>query len=656
MDMRIVTAVMALALVASVADGQNTSYRDTDYDFDSWHRFGLPEKLTLDETGDVGWSGGELILSYSMDRAARMWMAVYSVGANAPACDACGPGGALERAVAGGDTLVWVSDGIDKPTGAGSFIWPGTDYNGDVVPEGTFRYFLFAMNTDLPITAVGGTNNPYSMGIKVDPTDNPEDPWVYWIWHWDDAHVSGNHVLKRELMSTNLLPAKDHGDPDRPKPWESYSTTWMHELTGRPDDTYSWTDMGDFQIDPDDNMTFYFNHHRHAEHPTGVFKATLDVEAGVFTPDPDWPEDNPGSYVDIPSRISGSALMSEWHKEAFADDGLIWFTHYPREQGAAGLPVQPAVYSLDRATGAIVDLIDYTIDYTTPWVDAEGGEKLSVTGPFGIDIDAEGIYTTSYTGHWFNELNSGDMAEGEEPAVESFPMKKDFDGNVIWVNRNGDGFIDRYVGAEAEAAGVTWEDNVWGIDVAVTSWGITVWGQFNTPIDGIVFGPDGNGLFHMDFRGAGVPGGIPGFIRLVNEGTAYDGLYVGVGGELGVKQNPMDLISGLISDQMTAVAETGSGVTPESSSLGDAHPNPFNPDVTIPFDIADVGEVHVRIALYNVAGQEVAVLVDQPLHSSTYEATWDGLDASGHPVASGVYIYQMKAGDFVDSKQMNLLK
>ena len=89
-------------------------------------------------------------------------------------------------------------------------------------------------------------------------------------------------------------------------------------------------------------------------------------------------------------------------------------------------------------------------------------------------------------------------------------MKKDFDGNVIWVNRNGDGFIDRYVGAEAEAAGVMWEDNVWGIDVAVTSWGITVWGQFNTPIDGIVFGPDGNGLFHMDFRGAGVPGGIPG--------------------------------------------------------------------------------------------------------------------------------------------------
>ena len=79
------------------------------------------------------------------------------------------------------------------------------------------------------------------------------------------------------------------------------------------------------------------------------------------------------------------------------------------------------MYSLDRATGAIVDLIDYTIDYTTPWVDAEGGEKLSVTGPFGIDIDAEGIYTTSYTGHWFWQLTSGDMAEDEQPALGELP-------------------------------------------------------------------------------------------------------------------------------------------------------------------------------------------------------------------------------------------
>jgi flagellar hook assembly protein FlgD len=79
--------------------------------------------------------------------------------------------------------------------------------------------------------------------------------------------------------------------------------------------------------------------------------------------------------------------------------------------------------------------------------------------------------------------------------------------------------------------------------------------------------------------------------------------------------------------------------------------------VTIPFEIANIGEdVNVRIAVYNAAGQEIAVLADEPMHSAVYEATWDGRDANGNQVGSGVYVYQLTAGDFVDSKRMSLLK
>ena len=653
--MRIVTAAVVLTLVASVAHGQNTSYGDPDIVFEEDYRFGFPEKLTLSETGDVSHDfNGSLAVPYTMDKPAMMWLAVYSEGADTPACDACGPGGALVRS-AGLDTLVFVSQGVTQAAGSGEFIWDGTDYNGNAVPQGTYRYFLFAVNTTAPPTMIGGTNNPFSMGIRIDATDNASDPWVYWMFFHDDDGVYGNWVLKRKRLSVDISPSNDAApsDPDRIITWESFPLAWIHEMVGMDQPDWAWTDLGDFQLEPSDPNTFYFNMHRSNSTAVGVFKAFLDEESGTFTPDPDWPEAAPGSFVELPNRLPGTALLNEWHHAEFADDGLIWITNWPFDVW----PSQPRVLSLDRATGAIVDLIDYTADYTTPWVDVDGADQVMISGPFGLDVDAEGIYTTGYVGHWFNQVSGGLLVEGEEPALESFPMKRAFDGSLIWQNRNGDGFVDRYVGAEAVAAGVDWTENMWSVDVAVASWGITAHGAFNTPTDGTIIGPDGNGLFTVDFRGAGVGGGIPGYIRWVNQGTDYDGLIVGVGGELGVMSNPADMITGLIGEGMTAVAETGSGVTPASSSLGDAYPNPFNPDTAIPFEIADVGEdLHVRIAVYNLAGQEVAVLADELLRSATYEATWDGIDASGHPVGSGVYIVEMKAGDFVDSKRMTLLK
>ena len=51
----------------------------------------------------------------------------------------------------------------------------------------------------------------------------------------------------------------------------------------------------------------------------------------------------------------------------------------------------------------------------------------------------------------------------------------------------------------------------------------------------------------------------------------------------------------------------------------------------------------VRVELYNALGQEVAVLLDAPLPPGTHEVTWDGRDASGRPVASGLYFYRLVA-------------
>jgi len=88
---------------------------------------------------------------------------------------------------------------------------------------------------------------------------------------------------------------------------------------------------------------------------------------------------------------------------------------------------------------------------------------------------------------------------------------------------------------------------------------------------------------------------------------------------------------------------------PEAFALAQNYPNPFNPSTEIRFDLPQASPV--RLVVYNAMGQEVARLVDQPLHAGTHSVTWD---ASGLP--SGVYLYRLTAGAFIDTKAMTLLK
>ena len=93
---------------------------------------------------------------------------------------------------------------------------------------------------------------------------------------------------------------------------------------------------------------------------------------------------------------------------------------------------------------------------------------------------------------------------------------------------------------------------------------------------------------------------------------------------------------------------------PSDYALGDNYPNPFNAETAIRFAIPAAGVVVLDI--YNISGQLVARLMDGELQAGSYEIKWDGRDAEGESVGSGVYLYELRAGSFVDSKQMLLLK
>ena len=99
----------------------------------------------------------------------------------------------------------------------------------------------------------------------------------------------------------------------------------------------------------------------------------------------------------------------------------------------------------------------------------------------------------------------------------------------------------------------------------------------------------------------------------------------------------------------TVAIEARDGAVPDAFHLDQNYPNPFNPTTAIPFSVAAAGPV--SLAVYNVLGQEVAVLVDEPLAAGNYTADFR---ADGLP--SGVYLYRLKAGSTVVTRKMLLAK
>ncbi len=93
---------------------------------------------------------------------------------------------------------------------------------------------------------------------------------------------------------------------------------------------------------------------------------------------------------------------------------------------------------------------------------------------------------------------------------------------------------------------------------------------------------------------------------------------------------------------------------PESFELSQNYPNPFNPSTTISYSLPRRSDVTIEI--FNLLGQRVRTLVDESQSSGPHKVEWDGRDAEGKTVSSGVYLYRLKAEGGVLSRKMILLK
>ena len=90
------------------------------------------------------------------------------------------------------------------------------------------------------------------------------------------------------------------------------------------------------------------------------------------------------------------------------------------------------------------------------------------------------------------------------------------------------------------------------------------------------------------------------------------------------------------------------------SRLLDIYPNPFNPRTTIGFESHNPG--HVQLAVYDLAGRRVALLVSGWLGEGIHKETWNGRDNAGRSAAAGQYLVRLKARDGVEVQKVILAK
>ena len=110
----------------------------------------------------------------------------------------------------------------------------------------------------------------------------------------------------------------------------------------------------------------------------------------------------------------------------------------------------------------------------------------------------------------------------------------------------------------------------------------------------------------------------------------------------------------LVYGKGVSIITSASASRPHRFGLSQNVPNPFNAGTTIRFHLPQVGSAH--LVVYNTSGQLVRTLVEARTAAGTHTVIWDGRDAAGREVASGVYLYRLAGPHGTRVRRMVLVR
>jgi hypothetical protein len=109
-----------------------------------------------------------------------------------------------------------------------------------------------------------------------------------------------------------------------------------------------------------------------------------------------------------------------------------------------------------------------------------------------------------------------------------------------------------------------------------------------------------------------------------------------------------------ITASVQSLILTKRNIVPREFVLHQNYPNPFNPVTSLRYGLPERSQV--TLTVYDLMGREVTQLANTTQEAGYRSVQWQGTDSFGKPVSAGVYLYQIRAGEFVQTRKMVLLK
>ena len=552
--------------------------------------------------------GSELTVPFTLKGVeGTVYMAIYTDWGQSLDLGNTYKGGRMDvvTRVVGLDTMVYVSPGRQYTPGSHTVSWAGVDYHGNKVEAGNYVYYVFGVGETSHPTWIAYTNGGTSGGM----IDFRSEPPVIW---WNQGGELGKATIGTDFIAN-------------PTAFETFDAKEV--IPG----------LSSIAMEPKEEQVFYGT--VVTGEISGVHKFML-TEGGTVDKVSGFADDG---LLSVSARAYSVTMFDmPWHRiPPEEDDGIGYLGH----MGRGDSPMTSEMVYFDRESGEVAELLDMS----DLWVHEV--PEMKDDKPTGNMLQSSWIPT------WHDTDKNGLWLSGHNADNQSL---LDFEANIIWINDFGDAFGDVYDPERDHRTLYVYHSRVY------SPYKLSMHTGGGMPYMGWVNGTDGQGLFYITLQNTPYIWNRNIYYMPPESDPRLAGiLYVSTGQKMfgeGLPGNtllhiPYDVAkAALTSGTGTAVEEVEALGTPAEYALDQNYPNPFNPETTIQFAIPDRGSVHAIVQVYNLSGQLVNTLVNDVLEAGHYETAWDGTDSKGMEVSSGVYFYMLKAGDFVSSKKMTLLR
>ena len=266
-------------------------------------------------------------------------------------------------------------------------------------------------------------------------------------------------------------------------------------------------------------------------------------------------------------------------------------------------------------------------DYGSIIVHPEYIDTLYVAG-------RDGVYKSHDGGVTWDTLGFIDTSGGKVIAVD--PNH----GDVLYVGIVGKGVF------KSTDGGAQWMP----INTGLTNWDFVGIAVDPNNSNHLYLATYGGGVFYSENGGEvwkPINEGLPN-LDVTTLGIDSRKVYIGVGMSYGEQKGVYQ------RDFVTSVRIHQQNTRPDAFDLFPNYPNPFNAQTALQFQI--LISAFVTLKIYNAMGAEVITLVDEYLNAGYNTVNWDGKNANGQLVSSGVYLYKFKAASFIKTRKMILLR